>query len=109
KVAELQALPAADTTGTPGKVIVVDDDAMILRLCSLIFQKNNIDYVTYNDAGKLIHQEPDGDVTHILMDIRMPHINGIDLCHALRKKYSADTRFVALTAHVFAQEKQQLI
>jgi signal transduction histidine kinase/CheY-like chemotaxis protein len=109
KVAELKALPAADTAGAPGKVIVVDDDSMILRLCSLIFQKNDIEYITYNDAGKLIHQEPDPEVTHILMDIRMPHINGIDLCHALRKKYSENTMFVALTAHVFAQEKQQLI
>jgi CheY-like chemotaxis protein len=43
------------------------------------------------------------------MDIRMPHINGIDLCHALRKKYNQETKFVALTAHVFAQEKQQLL
>ena len=109
KVTALKALPAGDTTTAAGKVIVVDDDSMILRLCSLIFQKNNIEYVTYNDAGKLIHQEPDPEVTHILMDIRMPHINGIDLCHALRKTYSEDTTFVALTAHVFAQEKQQLI
>jgi signal transduction histidine kinase/DNA-binding NarL/FixJ family response regulator len=109
EVAQPRALPAADTSGSTGKVIVVDDDAMILRLCSLIFQKNNIEYVTYNDAGKLIHQEADPDVTHILMDIRMPHINGIDLCHALRKKYKSETTFVALTAHVFTQEKQQLI
>lgn len=109
KVVERQSLPASSSTGAPRKVIVVDDDAMILRLCSLIFQKNNIEFVTYNDAGKLIHQDPDPEVTHILMDIRMPHINGIDLCHALRKKYSTETTFVALTAHVFAQEKQQLI
>ncbi len=109
KVAELRKLPAANTADLPGKVIVVDDDAMILRLCSLIFQKNKINYITYNDAGKLIHQEPDPEVTHILMDIRMPHINGIELCHALRKKYSQQTKFIALTAHVFPQEKQQLI
>jgi signal transduction histidine kinase/FixJ family two-component response regulator len=109
KVAELQRMPAVVTTDTPGKVIVVDDDAMILRLCSLIFEKHQINYITYNDAGKLIHQEPDPEVTHILMDIRMPHINGIDLCHALRKTYSSETKFIALTAHVFAQEKQQLL
>ena len=110
KVAELRRLPAVATTDAPGKVIVVDDDAMILRLCSLIFQKHQINYITYNDAGKLIHQEPDPDVTHILMDIRMPHINGIDLCHALRQKnYNPETKFIALTAHVFAQEKQQLL
>ena len=108
-VAQGPSIQVGEAEGFGGKVIVVDDDAMILRLCSLIFKKNNIEYVTYNDAGKLIHQDPDPEVTHILMDIRMPHINGIELCHALRKKYSRDTTFVALTAHVFAQEKQQLI
>jgi signal transduction histidine kinase/FixJ family two-component response regulator len=102
-------LSSALSTHFNGKVIVVDDDNMILRLCGLIFQKHNIEHTIFNDAGKLIHQDPDPDVTHILMDIRMPHINGIDLCHALRKKYSSETTFVALTAHVFNQEKQQLL
>ncbi|MBA4055695.1 MAG: hypothetical protein C0490_13350, partial [Marivirga sp.] len=92
-----------------GKVIVVDDDTMILRLCTLILQKNEIRYITYDDAKKLINQKADPEVTHILMDIRMPEINGIELCHALRKKYNSTTRFIALTAHVFPQERQQLI
>jgi signal transduction histidine kinase/DNA-binding response OmpR family regulator len=108
-ISQPDTLPEAVTNRFSGKVIVVDDDPMILRLCSLIFKKNEIEHVTYNDAGKLIHQEPDAEVTHILMDIRMPHINGVELCRALRKKYHRETVFVALTAHVFAQEKQQLL
>jgi CheY-like chemotaxis protein len=43
------------------------------------------------------------------MDIRMPHINGVELCHALRKIYEPDVKFIALTAHVFPQERQALI
>jgi CheY-like chemotaxis protein len=43
------------------------------------------------------------------MDIRMPEINGIELCHALHKKYDPEVKFVALTAHVLPQEKQELI
>jgi signal transduction histidine kinase/CheY-like chemotaxis protein/HPt (histidine-containing phosphotransfer) domain-containing protein len=104
-----KALTQSGAATFSGKVIVVDDDAMILKLCSLILKKNKIDFITYNDAGKLIHQDPDPDVKFIFMDIRMPKINGIELCHALRKKYSNEIIFVALTAHVFSQEKQQLI
>lgn len=92
-----------------GKVIVVDDDAMILRLCGLILAKNGIRYITYSDANKLIGQKADPEVTHILMDIRMPEINGVELCHILRKKYNSTTTFVALTAHVFSQQRQELI
>jgi len=98
-----------EPTQKVGKVLVVDDDSMILKLCSLILKKNDLVFKTYNDAGKLIHQDPDPEVTHILMDIRMPHINGVELCHALRKKYKPETILVALTAHVFSQEKEQLL
>jgi signal transduction histidine kinase/CheY-like chemotaxis protein len=92
-----------------GKVLVVDDDVMILRLCSLILQKHEVNFTTYDEAQDLIDQQPDAAVSHILMDIRMPNINGVELCHALRKKYPSQTRFVALTAHVFPQERQQLL
>ncbi len=105
--AESTSLVTADKFS--GKVIVVDDDVMILRLCSLILKKNNIDFITYSEAEKLINLEPDEAVTHILMDIRMPHINGVELCQTLQKKYPTTTYFVALTAHVFQQEQQELL
>ncbi len=100
---------AEPTVSFEGKVIVVDDDLMILRLCSLILKKNGLPFITYNDALKLIDEEPDPAVTHVLMDIRMPEINGIELCHALRKSYPEKTKFVALTAHVLPTEQQQLL
>jgi signal transduction histidine kinase/DNA-binding response OmpR family regulator len=90
------------------KLLVVDDDPMILRLCGLILDKNEITHTLYEDAEELLHKVPDDSVTHVLMDIRMPKINGVDLCKALRKKYSGNTKFVALTAHVFAQDKKHL-
>ncbi len=92
-----------------GKVIVVDDDIMILRLCGLILAKNGISYITFNAATRLLDEKPDPDVTHILMDIRMPEINGIELCHELHKKYDSEIKFVALTAHVLPQERQELL
>lgn len=92
----------------PGTVLVVDDDPMILRLCGLMLSKNNITHVLFNDPEELLNRNPDKNVTHVLMDIRMPKINGVDLCQAMLTKYPASTRFVALTAHVFPQEKKFL-
>jgi signal transduction histidine kinase/CheY-like chemotaxis protein len=90
------------------KVLVVDDDPMILRLTDLILTKYHIEHTIYHEAERLMFESVDPEVSHILMDIRMPHINGIELCQALRKKYPAHTTFVALTAHVFPQERQAL-
>ncbi|HYF69882.1 MAG TPA: ATP-binding protein [Ohtaekwangia sp.] len=103
-------LPAAVAEYQPftGKVLVVDDDPMILRLCGLILAKNEVNHTLYHDSEALLHADADDDVEVILMDIRMPRVSGIELCKALRKKYSEKTKFVALTAHVFPQDKQLL-
>jgi signal transduction histidine kinase/DNA-binding response OmpR family regulator len=92
-----------------GRVLLVDDDIMILRLCELILTRNNIPHKIFQQAEKLLHYPVDSAVTHVLMDIRMPDINGMDLCAMLREKYSDNTHFVALTAHVFQQDQQKLL
>ncbi len=52
-----------------------------------MLSQRNIDHKLYNEAEKLLHEPMDAAVTHVLMDIRMPHINGVDLCRALKKVY----------------------
>lgn len=91
------------------KILVVDDDAMILKLCSLILTKNRVPHATFNNARKLLEKDPDPEVTHILIDIRMPDINGIELCQRLYKKYPVTTKFIALTAHVLPEERDDLL
>ena len=89
--------------------MVVDDDPLILRLCSLILSKNAVDHVTFQDPQESLDAVADDKITHIFLDIRMPSINGVELCHELRKKYSANVRFIALTAHVLKEEKDSIL
>src|SRR5688572_26581613 len=63
-----------------GKVMVVDDDPLILRLCSLILAKNNIEHVIFQDPQDCLANLADERVTHIFLDIRMPSISGVDVC-----------------------------
>lgn len=110
-IVQAAAEPVAKHDGNAfkGKVIVVDDDVMILRLCGLILAKNNVNHITFNEAKLLLNEKKDPDVTHILMDIRMPEINGVELCHELHKTYKDSVKYVALTAHVLPQEQQELL
>lgn len=96
-----------------GKVMLVDDDETILNLCSSILRKYDIEHVTFNDAEKALQaipeNNPDKNLKLILLDIRMPRMNGIEACMRLRKKINGDTRIVALTAHVLPQEREALL
>lgn len=92
-----------------GKVMVVDDDPLILRLCSLILTKNEIDHITFHDPGLCLAYPAEESVTHIFLDIRMPSINGVDLCHALKEKYLHPIHFIALTAHVLKEERETIL
>lgn len=105
-----EAAPQIYQTPAPylGKVFVIDDDAMILRLCGLLLKKHKIAHELFDDPEKLLNRMPDAELSHVLMDIRMPKMNGIDLCQLLKKKYSSAVKFVALTAHVFEQDKKIL-
>jgi signal transduction histidine kinase/FixJ family two-component response regulator len=92
-----------------GKVLIVDDDPLILKLCSLILRKHSIDHITFQDPHRVKQYTGFDNIDLVLLDIRMPNINGIELCHTLRKKVKKDTRIVALTAHVLPQERAGLI
>lgn len=96
-------------TSFAGKVMVVDDDPLILRLCSLILNKNRIEHITFHEPERAIAQDADSRITHVFLDIRMPSMNGVDLCHALRKKYSGRVKFIALTAHVLKDERENIL
>ena len=92
-----------------GKVMLVDDDPLILRLCSLILSKNEIDHVTFQDPEQCLAMPVDEKITHVFLDIRMPSINGVDLCHLLSEKYRGRIQFIALTAHVLKEERENIL
>jgi signal transduction histidine kinase/CheY-like chemotaxis protein len=96
-------------SGFAGKVLVVDDDALILKLCSLILTKHHIAHICYNSPEKVLAETWDPSVTIALIDIRMPNMNGIELCAKLKQKTKIHPLFVALTAEVLPDEIEQIL
>lgn len=98
-------LPKAPFTG---KVLIVDDDAFILQLCSTILSKYNIRHACYQSPIEAL-QKVNADTTLALLDIRMPQMNGIALCKELKNILPVSTRYVALTAQVLPDEKDNIL
>lgn len=106
----VDTLTLAESNPIPfeGKVWLVDDDELILRLSSIILTRHNIDHICFNNAEKLLKEPWDERVKVVFADIRLPGINGTELCRLLRKKIPADTKIIAMTAQVLPEEKESL-
>ncbi len=91
------------------KVWIIDDDTFILNLCSTLFENNNIPHRCFSSPVEMIKADWDMQVKYVLIDIRMPVMNGIELCKLLRKKAPADVQIYALTAQVMPGEREQVL
>jgi len=92
-----------------GKVWVVDDDPFILRLCTTILEKHNIVYTAFEDPLLAANTPLHDDVTHIMVDIRMPGMSGPELFALLKNKAAAGTKFIALTAQALPGERDNIL
>jgi signal transduction histidine kinase/HPt (histidine-containing phosphotransfer) domain-containing protein len=113
KVAETPALVVGETraalSGQQHKVWVVDDDQLILDLCSLIFKKHGINYTCFQSPQDMLEAPVDPAVRFVLMDIRMPKMSGMELCKIMRQKVAGDVKIFAMTAQVMPEEKEHVL
>lgn len=89
----------------PGKVWIIDDDRLILDLCALIFEKNAIPFQSFYQVAEILAAEIPSDLKYVLIDMRMPEMTGIALCHLLRQKLPPTVKFFAITAQVLPEER----
>lgn len=99
----------ASSSPPPGKVWVVDDDSFILELCSRIFDQNQVEYRCFASPNELLETPWDDEIKYVLIDMRMPGMNGIELCRLLRKKIPEETMIYALTAQVMPDDSDSIL
>ena len=84
------------------KVLLIDDDADLLQLASVIFKKEGAQVLTARDGmegvSKLFTHHPD----LIILDVMMPGMNGFEVCERIRQV--SDTPLIMLTALNHEQE-----
>lgn len=110
----LQYITPATSTSTkkivlPQKIWVVDDDPLILKLCSRMLEKQSITHETIQQPKSIVDKPIENELSHVFLDIRMPSISGLELCGLLREKYGDRVMIIALTAHALPEEQARLL
>lgn len=92
-----------------GKIWVVDDDKLILEWCKAVFKKNGIRHNCFSLPQELLNASWEEDVTMLLLDIRMPGIDGPELCRRMRERIPAAVKIFALTAQALPGEQEAVL
>ena len=78
-------------------IVLVDDDAFIQKLAKNILEKNNIDVVTLDSGKELLEYLKIGTPELVLLDIKMPELDGFQTIEKLREweRVSAERRYLS--------------
>lgn len=84
------------------KILIVDDEADIVTMLKVFFESKNYDVLTATDGVEAMKQcERQPDI--ILLDINMPHLDGLSVCERIRDYVSCPILF--LTARIEDTDK----
>lgn len=84
------------------RVLVVDDDPIIIELLVLNLELEGHDVVTASDGRQALDRAHDADPDLVLLDIMMPEIDGFEVCERLRADPATATLpvvFLSARAH----------
>lgn len=82
----------------PAKIVVVDDDKVILRAVSEILRRDGHEVVTLGDPVEALAIVKDPSIDVVLSDIRMPNLSGIEVLKAF-KMAQPDVEVIIMTGH----------
>lgn len=67
------------------KLLVVDDEAVICKACQRVFSRQGFDVEENTDAREGLSRAVENDYAGVLLDIKMPELDGIQFLEELRK------------------------
>ena len=67
-------------------ILVVDDDTAVLNSLGFMLETKGFEVSTFSDIGELLHADSIREANCLVVDYRMPAMNGFDVLRALRTR-----------------------
>ncbi len=81
------------------KVLIIDDEASICSILSALLTKNGYEVEVANSGESGLDVYAQFTPAVILLDLKMPGIDGIKVMEVLDKRLNADCKIIIMTAH----------
>lgn len=92
------------------KILAVDDTLMNLSLLSTWLKRSPVKLMLASSGKEAVEVCQKHDIDIILMDIRMPNMDGVEATRLIRKtERNLGTPVIAITAHAFREEKERVL
>lgn len=89
------------------KILIIDDDILIRETVALALVGAGFEVVTLGDASSAMIDVRREQPALIILDLYMPHINGLDLCRALKE--DAQTKHIPVMIFTGSNETVDVI
>lgn len=90
-------------------LLVVDDNPANRMLPGLLLRQDGMRIVACESGEQALAQLQRETFTHVLLDISLPQISGLEVCRLARQQCAGQSlRIIAYTAHAMPQEIQEL-
>jgi two-component system chemotaxis response regulator CheY len=83
----------------PRKVLVVDDSKLLHRMFEMMLRQYPLVHA-YDGREGLVRLSENADIDLVLLDVNMPHMNGIEVLSAMK----ADPRFASIPVVLITTE-----
>jgi signal transduction histidine kinase/DNA-binding response OmpR family regulator len=103
-----QSEPVSETSGSRGRILVVDDDPISRIFYEKFFKQKQCSVTAAPDGHSALAALEQETFDLVLMDIRMPGMDGIETTRAIRGKHPA-VPIVALTSYAFPEDRERCL
>lgn len=86
-------------------ILITDDDVHIRTLLKHVLTRDGYLVIEAADGQEAIHKLKDNTVDLAVVDVMMPHVDGLELCQYIRETY--DIPIILLTARQQLSDKEQ--
>jgi CheY-like chemotaxis protein len=108
----LPSPPVSTSEMRKARLLLAEDDPVTRQVIGIMLKHSNFDLDIAENGMQAVEKWEQGNYDLVLMDVQMPHMDGLAATAAIREKERAigsHTLIVAMTAHAYSEDEMRCL